>query len=62
MTNQQQTWLMHLLDFEQQRMSFSGRLYLIKLAESMGIDVQTDIEELYAEYPEQVMQTTGGML
>lgn len=62
MDKKQQTWLMHLLDFEQQRMSFSGRLYLIKLAESMGIDVQTDVEELYAEYPEQFMQTTGGML
>ena len=53
---------MHLLDFEQQRMSFSGRLYLIKLAESMGINVQTDVKDLYAEYPEQFMQTTGGIL
>jgi hypothetical protein len=53
---------MHLLDFEQQRMSFSGRFYLIKLAESLGMDVQTDIEELYSEYPEQFMQSTGGIL
>ena len=60
MTKQQQTWLMHLLDFEQHR--FSGRFYLIKLAESMDMDVQTDIEDLYAEYPEQFMQSTGGML
>ena len=62
MNKKQQTWIMHLLDFEQQRMSFSGRLYLIKLAESMGINVQTDVKDLYAEYPEQFMQTTGGML
>jgi hypothetical protein len=62
MTNQQQTWLIHLLDYEQQRMSFSGRLYLLKLAESAGIDVEVDFAELSMEYPEQVMQTTGGML